>query len=184
VIDHEEPLDDSVNLVARVRDAYPMTPLIVCGLPPRASLAWSQFVLRYIEAGATGYVSVDDDPAAFGGMVDAAIVGDLIVDPHIAADLLDRVVELNRAMRYQRRLPAAAPLPDLTPRRAEILALLADGYTNQEIAERLSIAVGTVKNHVHGILRAWQITSREQATELYWAAQELKGIASRPTSAP
>jgi RNA polymerase sigma factor (sigma-70 family) len=52
---------------------------------------------------------------------------------------------------------------DLTPREREILELIGQGLTNQEIADRLVIEVGTVKNHVHSILQKLDVSSREAA---------------------
>jgi DNA-binding NarL/FixJ family response regulator len=52
---------------------------------------------------------------------------------------------------------------NLTPREREILDLIAQGLTNQQIADRLVIEVGTVKNHVHSILQKLDVSSREDA---------------------
>ena len=58
----------------------------------------------------------------------------------------------------------AQPLPEhLTTREGEVLALLADGLSNKEIAVRLFIEVGTVKWYVHGILRKLEVDSRTRA---------------------
>jgi DNA-binding CsgD family transcriptional regulator len=48
----------------------------------------------------------------------------------------------------------------LTPRQAEIAALIADGLTNKEIARRLGLGVGTVKIHIAGIFERWDVRGR------------------------
>jgi DNA-binding NarL/FixJ family response regulator len=52
---------------------------------------------------------------------------------------------------------------NLTPRERETLELIGQGLTNQEIADRLVIEVGTVKNHVHSILSKLGVSSRDDA---------------------
>lgn len=52
---------------------------------------------------------------------------------------------------------------DLTSREVEVLELLGQNLTNQEIAERLVIEVGTVKNHVHSILNKLDVSTRDEA---------------------
>src|SRR3972149_4414890 len=52
--------------------------------------------------------------------------------------------------------------PDLSPREVEVLELASQGATNREIADRLYISVGTVKNHVHSILEKLHLKNRAQ----------------------
>ena len=64
----------------------------------------------------------------------------------------------------------------LTPREREILELIGEGLTNQEIADRLVIEVGTVKNHVHNILQKLDVSSRQDAAAyLSFIEQEPSG---------
>jgi len=62
---------------------------------------------------------------------------------------------------------------DLTPRELEILELIANGYSNQKIANRLFIEVGTVKNHVHNILNKLDVSTREDAAAYLAIIKEL-----------
>ena len=64
-----------------------------------------------------------------------------------------------------------SPHADLTTRETEILALLANGHSNQDIASTLTIEVGTVKNHVHRILKKLGLLNRNEAAMYYraWA---------------
>ena len=69
---------------------------------------------------------------------------------------------------------AAQPNPDssleaLTPRETEILHLIEQGLTNQQIASRLSLTVHTVKNHVHSLLGKIGVASRAEAVTVYRA---------------
>ncbi|MGE5529678.1 MAG: LuxR C-terminal-related transcriptional regulator [Patescibacteria group bacterium] len=88
-----------------------------------------------------------------------------LADAARAAGRLGRLDEIRRLK--GRESPPAEPLSE---REREILALLAEGYSNQEIADRLIVAVGTVKAHVHNIFRKLEVTGR---TRLCARAREL-----------
>jgi len=62
--------------------------------------------------------------------------------------------------------PAGAPHAPLTPREAEVLAWVASGLANKEIAERLGIQLATARNHVHSILRKLDVHSKLEAVAL------------------
>jgi two-component system, NarL family, nitrate/nitrite response regulator NarL len=118
-------------------------------------------ILRYIEAGAAGYILQDDSVDDLLEKIRTTYDGHALVSPEIAAVLVSRVAELSQ-------LPAATvPRPDLTveltPREREILELIRQDFSNQEIAAQLSIEVGTVKNHVHNILEKLNVNSRRDA---------------------
>lgn len=84
------------------------------------------------------------------------------VPPRIAAALIDRVSELSDLLsRYQSGM--STELHVLTDREREVLEYIAQGYSNQKIAEILVIGVGTVKNHVHNILSKLEVKNREEA---------------------
>lgn len=53
----------------------------------------------------------------------------------------------------------------LSRRESEVLALIQEGRTNQEIAQELALSLGTVKNHVHGVLTKLEVTTRTQAAK-------------------
>jgi DNA-binding NarL/FixJ family response regulator len=59
--------------------------------------------------------------------------------------------------------PHPAPLPALTARENEILALAGEGHSNKDIARRLDISCATVKNHIHNILQKLQVGRRGEA---------------------
>ncbi len=82
--------------------------------------------------------------------------GEAIFSPTIAG----------RLMQYfgaSRPPSPSQPFPDLTEREREVMALIAQGYTNQAIAERLVISPKTVRNHISSIFSKLQVTSRLEA---------------------
>ena len=78
-------------------------------------------------------------------------------DPHIAAAMFARLA------RSQREFDPQEPLPNLSSREREILALVEQGHSNKEIARQLAISAATVQHHMHNILQKLQVSRRGQA---------------------
>jgi two-component system, NarL family, response regulator LiaR len=112
-------------------------------------------VLEAVRAGATGYILKDADPFEIVAGIRAAAAGDALVSPAAATGLLDRLRRTSG--------PAGEPEPDLSEREREVLHLLVEGCDNAEIAERLVISAGTVKNHVSSVLTKLGVDNRIQA---------------------
>jgi DNA-binding NarL/FixJ family response regulator len=150
------PGDGALKLTTAIAEAHPSVKVLVLGLTETKGQ-----VLQYVEAGATGYVLKDDSVDDLLSHVRAAQSGEALVSPDIAAALMSRVGELAQLFAdVESGLNEAA---DLTPREREILELIGQGLTNQEIADRLVIEVGTVKNHVHSILQKLDVGNRRDA---------------------
>jgi len=87
--------------------------------------------------------------------------GKVFVSPQIAAAIMERLSGLARLFSdVENNITNAT---DLTARELEVLKLISEGRTNQQIAENLVIEVGTVKNHVHNILDKLNVSSRREA---------------------
>ena len=120
-----------------------------------------QQILRYVEVGADGYILRVDLGDELLENVRAVDDEEALVSPNVAYALMSRVRELAQGFSD---VEAGIDGPiDLTPREREVLDLIGKGLTNKEIANRLYIEVGTVKNHVHNILKKMDVSSREDA---------------------
>ena len=113
-------------------------------------------VFAAMRAGARGYLLKGANQAELLRAIRAVGNGEAIFGPAIA----ERVMRYFAAPR-----PAATPavFPELTEREREILALIARGQGNQEIAERLFLSLKTVRNHVSNIFAKLQVADRAQA---------------------
>jgi DNA-binding NarL/FixJ family response regulator len=127
-------------------------------------------ILPFVEAGAVGYLLKDDSVQHMIECIRNAQENQAIVSPKMAAVLMSRVVELARLLAEIK--PAVYETNGLTPREMEVLSLIEKGMSNQEIADRLFIEVGTVKNHVHSILEKLEVGSRNDAAAYLSLIQE------------
>jgi DNA-binding NarL/FixJ family response regulator len=132
-----------------------------------------EYVVQALRAGATGYLLKDRPAAELAAAVRLANAGVVQFDPAAAARLsaaLDRSTTARYAARPE---PPAAGSPAaesaepantaLTTRELEVLRLIAAGLNNREIAVRLYVSEGTVKNHVSRILERLGLRDRTQA---------------------
>jgi DNA-binding NarL/FixJ family response regulator len=110
-------------------------------------------LLAAFKAGARGYVLKGVSARELANVVRAVMSGEVYLSPSLAAGML---VELTR-----HRPPD--PLSELTEREREILRLVAEGLTNREIGERLSLAEKTVKHYMTNILGKLHVRSRVEA---------------------
>ena len=132
-------------------------------------------ILQYIEAGVSGYVLRDDSVETMLTTIRAVHAGEAVISPSVAAALMARLAELAelaKAAGGNSPVTTSDALPDLTPREREVLSLIALGLSNSEIAERLTLELGTVKNHVHHILEKLNVSSRQDAVAYLAALEE------------
>lgn len=150
------PHNGALQLTKEIAENHPRVKVLVVGLPES-----KQVIVQYVMAGASGYVLEDVTVDRLFKNIQAVQQDEAIVSPEMAAVLMEHVAEL-AAVSAQHTLEPEA-YADLTPRELEVLELVGEGLTNQQIATRLTIEVGTVKNHVHNILSKLDVASREDA---------------------
>jgi DNA-binding NarL/FixJ family response regulator len=109
-------------------------------------------ILRAVEAGATGYLLKDTPRTDLAAAVRAAARGETVLAPPVAARLVSRL-----------RTPAQE---QLTPREAEVLAVVARGLSNAEVGQALSIGESTVKTHLLRIFAKLGVDDRTAAVTL------------------
>jgi len=134
-------------------------------------------IMASLAAGASGYCLKDVDPERLYAAIRSVNVGDVWLDSTIAGKVLNRYTAERQA---QPTPPPASrpadpaqvsaagqplrPLPEpLSPRELEVLGLIVEGLSNQEIADRLFISLATAKTHVRNILNKLAVDDRTQA---------------------
>ena len=150
------PDQGALKLTNAITESAPATKVLALGLTEE-----KKRVLRYVEAGAAGYILKDDSLEDMVETVRAAQDGKVFVSPEIAAAMMERLSDL--AQLFSNVEKSVTDTAGLTSRELEVLELIGNGLTNQEIAKHLVIEIGTVKNHVHSILEKLNVSSRGEA---------------------
>ena len=164
VVDHQLEAPPALQLVRDVRENYPAVKILITGVPDH-----EETILRYLEEGAAGYLSADASWADLVKGISAVHAGEFWIAPELAAAVMKRIAELKQELvEFSGANPAemATTDVDLTPREQEVLELISQGLSNREIAETLTIEVGTVKNHVHNLLGKLDVSSRAHAARV------------------
>jgi DNA-binding NarL/FixJ family response regulator len=117
-----------------------------------------EYVLSMLSAGASGYMLKDEEPSTIAQGVLSVSKGETWLSPDIAASLVQHSI----------RAAGLSKQDELTARERDVLVLLAKGYPNEQIAETLFIAEGTVKNHVTHIYDKLGVSSRAKAVAWAW----------------
>ena len=150
------PDQGALKLTGVITELAPETKVLALGLTEE-----KKRVLCYVEAGATGYILKDDSLDDMLETIRAVQAGKVFVSPEIAAAMVERISDLTQMFSDVEN--SVTDEADLTPRELEVLQLIGEDLTNQQIAEQLVIEVGTVKNHVHNILDKLNVSSRGEA---------------------
>jgi NarL family two-component system response regulator LiaR len=142
------PRLDGVGAMRELRRRLPASRVIVL-----TSFADDERLLPAIQAGAAGYLFKNVQPSELARAIHAAHAGEALLDPAVAARLVQEIAR-----------PAAQDPPDrLTPREREVLLLIARGLPNKRIARELGVAEKTVKTHVGHLLAKLGVSDRTQA---------------------
>ena len=165
VIDLNDPEEAATELVRDTRKHCPEVKIVLLGMCHEETS-----ILRCIEAGAGACVSKESSLNELSGVIERVLNGEAVYSPQIAYSMFARLAELSRERARSERVEAL----ELTPREMEILQLIAEGMSNRDIAERLSLSVYTVKNHVHHILEKLHVQDRREAVEHAYARHWLR----------
>ncbi|MFZ2362679.1 MAG: response regulator transcription factor [Anaerolineae bacterium] len=154
LMDVRMPVMDGVEATRQLRARWPAARVIIL-----TTFDDDEYVFEGLRAGAAGYLLKDVSIQELAEAIHAVMAGGVLIEPSVARKV---VAEFARMA-----TPAARPAQDLdeplSEREVEILRLLAQGMTNREIAQRLYLAEGTVKNYVTNILGKIGARDRTQA---------------------
>ncbi len=153
LMDLKMPIMNGVQATENFRRRYPELRVLVL-----TTYAGDQWVLDAIRAGAAGYLLKDTRRDALLDAVKGTAEGGTYLDPAIAGKVTQQVISGSVRLRQEQ-----LELETFTEREQEVLTLLAQGHSNPEIAGRLHLARGTVRNYVSAILQKLGVADRTQA---------------------
>jgi NarL family two-component system response regulator LiaR len=142
------PKVDGVEAMRALRERVPGTRVIVL-----TSFIDDEHLLPAMRAGAAGYLLKNVQPQELARAIRAADAGEALIDPAVAARLVEALAEREQDDGYER----------LTPREREVLALIGRGFSNKRIALELGVAEKTAKAHVSNLLGKLGLADRTQA---------------------
>lgn len=151
LMDLQMPIMNGVQAIRQLRKTHPDLPVIVL-----TTYMDDKWLFDAIRAGATGYLLKDSPRQELIDAIKGTLSGNVYLDPSVARKVLDSV--------------AASPEPvesdedfDLSERERDILQLLVEGLSNAEIAHRLYLSEGTVRNYLSSLFVKLDVSDRTQA---------------------
>lgn len=117
-----------------------------------------QYIFGLLDAGVAGYLTKTEAPTTIIEAVRGVARGE---EGWLSRSIMAQVV------RRRNSGPASDPLRQISPREKEVLKLLAQGFSNEDIGQHLSISLGTVRNHLTNLFAKLEVRSRTEAS--YWA---------------
>jgi DNA-binding NarL/FixJ family response regulator len=153
IVDLDLPDGSGIELIGELRAVNPRGAVLIL-----TASAEREVHARAVEAGAAGVLHKSIRPKDVVGVVRRLAAGEAILSTKEVVELL-RLAGRQREREYGARWAVER----LTPREREVLQALADGLSDKEIAERLHIGVGTVRNHIVSIFGKLGVQSRLQA---------------------
>lgn len=147
-----------MDLVMDVMDGIEATKKILAAWPQAKILIVTSFiddekVYPAIEAGAKSYILKTSTAAEIADAIRGTNQGESVLEPQVTSKMMHRLTHQQEPNLYE----------ELTKREIEVLKLIAQGKSNQEIADELYITLKTVKTHVSNILSKLQVEDRTQA---------------------
>ncbi|WP_433701927.1 response regulator [Nocardiopsis sp. CA-288880] len=168
LLDVQMPGTDGLSATEAIVAEHPGTAVVVL-----TTFSEDAYIGRALAGGADGFVLKSGDPQQLVAGLRAVADGGAYLSPEVARRVIDALDA--SGPRLSRESAARERVGRLTAREREVLALVGEGCSNDEVARRLAIAPGTVKVHVGAILTGLGVRNRVQAAVLAHEAGLLRG---------
>ena len=156
LMDLKMPHMNGIQATRRIREEFPNIRVLVL-----TTYDFDEWVVEAVRSGAAGYLLKDSPRETLINAVLGTAEGKSFIDPDVAGKILNQVRRGSGMV-----LPDPEIVRQLSERELMVLRLLGQGLTNLEIAQRLYLAEGTVKNYISSILTKLNLTDRTQAAVL------------------
>lgn len=149
VLDIRMPVMDGIEAAKMIRERWPSIKILML-----TTFDDDQYVLESLKLGVNGYLLKSGDTDSLIRSIKSALSGGLSLEDQVAAKVMPTLL--------QQRSQTQTIDASLTPRERAILKCIGEGLNNQEIADRLGLSVGTVKNNTSQILDKLDLRDRTQ----------------------
>jgi DNA-binding NarL/FixJ family response regulator len=166
LMDVRMPRIGGIEATRRIAESQPATKILMLTVSDEEGDLYEA-----IKAGATGYLLKEISIEEVADAIRAVVQGQTLISPSMASKLIVEFANLAKRSEARQQVPP----PRLTGRELEVLRLVAQGMSNRDIAEVLSISENTVKNHVRNILEKLHLHSRMEAV-MYAVREKLLEI--------
>jgi DNA-binding NarL/FixJ family response regulator len=153
LMDIQMPIMNGVQATKKIKDDFPLIKVIIL-----TTFADDEYIFEALQNGASGYLLKDTSPAKIIEAIKESVKGGALIQPEVAEKVIQQFRSFARP-----KLAQDPKLNLLTQRELEILSLIGQGKSNQEIAVNLVITLGTAKNHLSNILLKLEMRDRTQA---------------------
>ena len=157
---------NSLEIVKLTKQHFPEIKIIVMDLVPLQS-----DILEYVQAGVSGFILKDATVPEFFKTIESVYQGSQVLPTHLTSSLFTQIVE-QALIKFKPSLIIESVR--MTKRERQVVGLIADGFTNKEIAQRLHLSPYTVKSHVHNILEKLSLHTRVQVANYSHASDTYK----------
>ncbi|MFD2045222.1 response regulator [Ornithinibacillus salinisoli] len=148
ILDIRMPVMDGIETAKVIQSRWPNTKILIL-----TTFDDDNYVLETLKIGVSGYILKNGDTDSLLRSIRSALTGGLSIEDHVAAKVMPLLLK-----NEEKKVPDSS----LTPREREILKAIGEGLNNGEIAERLAISIGTVKNNTSQILNKLELRDRTQ----------------------
>ncbi len=151
LMDLKMPVMNGIQATRKLREKFPEMHVLVL-----TTYADDEWLFDAIRSGASGYLLKDRPRNELIDAIKGTITGDAYIDPAVAAKVLANVAQTASVEPHPARI-------SLSPREAEILELLVQGLSNADIAQRLYLSEGTIRNYMSALFSKLEVDDRTQA---------------------
>lgn len=162
LMDMQMPVLNGVEAIKAIQQSHPAIKIVIL-----TTFMDDHFIIEGLASGASGYLMKDASPAEIASALRVVMAGGALIEPHVAARLLHYLGHQKNVRAFGQPADTATDKEQLTEREVDISALVAEGLSNIEIAERLFLTEGTVKNNITRILQKLELRDRTQLA-IYW----------------
>jgi NarL family two-component system response regulator LiaR len=149
LMDIQLPNMSGIECTSILKQKYPQLKIMMCTV-----FEEDDKIFRAIAAGASGYFLKRSEPEHLIRAINELIAG----GSHISGDIAFKILKAFRDM-----IPGDMNSSPLSEREQEVLSLISTGYRNKEVADKLSISLSTVKNHIYSIYQKLHVSSKVEA---------------------